>query len=477
MMFSKSDFHRFISASILAFLAVVSCQQEMEKEDPASDDRILFHVLSDTRSRTKSIADSKAIEMNVGEHTFEMTLTTSDNDNFTDTDNTVQTRGSAYDNTNHQIQKIEVTALIENGAGGNLFFNESVSINNGTGNSERFWPENRLSFFAHACSKENISVEPSYQRQENKCSGQFSYTMPSAAASSPRMDATNQPDIVFAISPDQSKDNGQKVELMFHHALSAVMFKVGNMPDGVFLNSISIAGVYTSGLCEFTSAADGDINFSWSYPNGLKNGRYTEDIMTTAITGEQIGTSEAVFMMIPQQIGSGTKIILSFTLGGKEYQLEKAFNEIISSWEADKKYIFTIGLPSQIDVEVEDAVVGTVKKDVTIQNTGSIPGYIRAAIIGFWVNNKGDVVAPWSEEDGDFVWGSEWSSRWKKGSDGFYYHLAPVGANQFTHPLFETYTLKASTEIGAQHAFQTLELSIITQIITSDDKDLWPELN
>jgi hypothetical protein len=37
--------------------------------------------------------------------------------------------------------------------------------------------------------------------------------------------------------------------------------------------------------------------------------------------------------------------------------------------------------------------------------------------------------------------------------------------------------LEASTEIGAQHAFQTLELSIITQIIPEEDKELWPELN
>ena len=140
--------------------------------------------------------------------------------------------------------------------------------------------------------------------------------------------------------------------------------------------------------------------------------------------------------------------------------------------------MFTIGLPDEIEVEVEDQVVGAVKKNVTITNTGSSPGYIRAAIIGYWVNNKGDITMPWLESDGEFVWGSQWSQYWKKGSDGFYYYLRPVPAKTATaYPLFETYTLNTSTNIGTNHAFLTLELNIAVQIILEKDKALWPEIS
>jgi hypothetical protein len=207
-------------------------------------------------------------------------------------------------------------------------------------------------------------------------------------------------------------------------------------------------------------------------------GKYTENIGKKAVAGEQMGDEDAIFMMIPQTLGDAAKLILSFSISGQEYSLEKSFKEIIAAWEADKKYVFTIGLPDEIEVEVEDQVVGAVKQDVTITNTGNSPGYVRAAIIGYWVNNKGDVTMPWLESDGEFDWGNEWSQYWKKGSDGFYYYLHPVPAKTATaYPLFDTYTLNTSTNIGTNHAFLTLELNIAVQIIMEKDKALWPEIS
>ena len=463
----------FLCISIL--ISFQSCQEEFVDEDV--NDRIELNVTGDTWTVTKSEEDVQEIPLEVDGTLLSLILSTEDNCHGVCTDGGPATRGAAYDNSYHKVSAIRTTAIIENGTGGNIYINdEDISIIDGKGRSTHFWPEKPLSFFAYTVSKDNGTMtDPVFQRVDGKCKGTFTYTLPAAAATAPKKDATNQPDIIFAITPDHSKNDGTEVDLVFHHALSAIIFKVGSMPEDVYLNSIAIDGVNSSGNCSMTPSDGKDVRFLWTSQN--QPGRYTEDIEKKAVTGDQMGGDEAVFMMVPQTLSNAAKLILSFTISGKTLSLEKCFNEIIAEWEADKRYVFTIGLPDEFEVEVEDQVVGAVKKDVTITNTGVSSGYVRAAIIGYWVNNKGDITMPWLETDGEFVWGSQWSRYWKKGRDGFYYYLQPLPAKTATqYPLFETYTLKTSTEIGTNHAFMTLELNIAVQIIPEENKSLWPEI-
>ncbi len=460
----------------LSVLVCSSCQEELRGDENESGNRISFDVRSDTEFLTKINDSTYSSDLDICGEALCMTMTMSDNADSLGAEG-LQTRGAAFDNSQNLITKMRVTSIVTEGNGGKSYFTEEVDLDDsGHGISGRFWTEAPLSFFAYAVSKNNVTVTPAFKRENNQCKGTFSYTMPEPATADPKKDATAQPDVVFAITPDLTRTADGSVDLEFHHALSALVFKVGKMPANVYLNSVSIRNVYSSGSCTITPSADKDLAFSWSY-SGSQNTSYTEYIGTNAVADSQMGGEEAVFMMIPQTMGADTKLVLSFSIGGREYSLVKPFNEIISRWEADKKYTFKISVPSQIDVEVEDAVVGIVKKDVKIQNTGTMTGYIRAAIVGYWVNAKGDIVAPWKDTDGVFDWGTQWSSRWKLGSDGFYYHLVPVAASAYTYPLFESYTLSESSQLGSPNAFYTLELSIITQIIRDDDKHLWPELN
>lgn len=459
-------------------LVLSSCQEEMRVEEKEPDNRITFDVMSESEFQTKVSGDTYTSDLDICGETLCLTMNMSDNaDGLTAEE--PQTRGAAFDNSQNPITQMTVTSIVTEGNGGKSYFTENVDIDNsGHGISNRFWTEAPLSFFAYAVSKNNVTVTPTFKRENAQCKGTFDYTMPAAATTDPKKDATAQPDVVFAITPDQEKTtNSGEVDLEFHHALSALVFKVGQMPANVYLKSVSIQNVYSSGTCTITPSTDNDLAFTWTC-SGSQNASYTEYIGTNAVADSQMGGDEAVFMMIPQTMGTNTKLVLSFSIGEREYSLVKSFNEIISNskWEADKKYTFKISLPSQIDVEVEDAVVGVVKKDVKIQNTGTLTGYIRAAIVGYWVNGKGDIVAPWKDTDGVFDWGTQWSSKWKRGTDGFYYHLQPVAANAYTFPLFESYTLSESSDVVNPNASYTLELSIITQIIRTDDKLLWSEL-
>ena len=324
-----------MSFCICTLMALQSCQEEFEAE--GIDDMIAFKVMNDTDAVTKSGEEIVEIPLEVADEVLSLTLSTEGNGNGTFADSDVATRGAAFDNDAHKVSAIHITAIVENGNGGNIYINdENVSIADGKGRSTHFWPEKPLSFFAYTVSKDNGTMTaPVFQRTDCKCKGTFSYTLPAAAASDPKKDATDQPDIIFAITPDHSKEDGTEVDLVFHHALSALVFKVGTMPSDVYLNSIAIGGVYSSGDCSMTPGADNNVIFEWSGQKTL--GKYTENIGKKAVAGEQMGDEDAIFMMIPQTLGDAAKLILSFSISGQEYSLEKSFKEIIAAWEADKK--------------------------------------------------------------------------------------------------------------------------------------------
>lgn len=482
----EKTIHRTIlyaTALIGLLLGVSSCQDE-DIADNRDNGRITFFVTEKAQSDNGEWMEGNATTkqqkaphpsiIEVGD--MQLSLQLSCEKNTIELHDDTVTRGAALDNTNHLITQIYATAIKNSGNGGvNYFENEAVSIDNYHGNSTHFWPDGKLSFFAHACSKENVTIAPYFTREDGACRGAFDYTLPAATTGATKTDATHQPDVVFAISPDLTHEMSPNVDLIFHHALSAISFKVGKMPENVYLKSITLSGVYPSGHCQMNNTGTNNINFVWSYSGVSQTSSYTEDVKQPATQGAMMGNEETVFMMIPQAMSDHTKFTLTFAINGHEYTLEKKFNTIITSWDADMKYIFTIGLPEEIDVEIDDQVSGLKKSNVTIQNTGITTGYIRAAIVGNWKNATGDPCDLWKESDGTFSYGSQWNNYWKKGGDGFYYYLHPVARNEYTYPLFDTYTLSAG--VVENHINQSLEIDLAVQIIPVEYKSVWPELN
>ena len=444
---------------VAACLSFVSCLRDDIR--PLKDaGEISFNIETWQETATRSDSCSNAISVEVAGRRLELAL-----------DNEAATKSAALDNGDNSITKVYVSAIER--SQNRIYFNGSeVDVENGKGISGHFWPAQPLSFFSYAASKENKELSPTFSiGSDGKHTGSFSYTLPSPS-SDPKIDASSQPDIVFAITPDQSHQDSPEVDLVFHHALSAIVFKVGRMPEGTHLENIGISGVYSSGECTITAAFGKDIGFTWNH-NGTQNGNYSEDIDLDAVQGEQIGSSETVFMMIPQQMGTSTNLHLTLSIDGRRYTMTKAFKDFISSWEADKKYVFTIGLPDEIDVSVDDMAVELVKNNVKIQNTGIATGYIRAAITGYWVNSKNQIEMSWNENaDGTFYWGTGWDTYWYKGTDGFYYHRQPVSHLEYTYPLFDKYIINQS--IRNSRNDMTLELAIAVQIVPQENVSVWP---
>ena len=112
------------------------------------------------------------------------------------------------------------------------------------------------------------------------------------------------------------------------------------------------------------------------------------------------------------------KVILSFlliftvTVGGTLAYLSTQTNDVVNT--------FT---PSHVDCKVEEVFENNVKSAIKVQNTSDIDAFIRVKLISYRVNDEGKQIGGLAVID-DFNLGVGWFEY-----DGFYYHKAPVAAN------------------------------------------------
>ena len=504
---------------------VVACAFSCREDEPmpATDTGglIAFRIMEGnpvvaTRAAMGNEGDSSLtvksgrIPMIVGENTIEMGLAVEgNNDQIFGEKSQTLTKGASFSSGDDgkRVEKFNVTAFRDESHGYEPYSklsNAAVTVNTvgdrKIGRTGIYWPEGSLSFCAYAYSKENAKdlVEGlEFKKTENGLTGSFTYSLPEAGKEDDgkRNDPVNQPDLIFAMTQDkvcEKKASTPQVDLLFHHALSAIVFKVGTIhADRVKLKSIALENFYGSGSCTMRAENRGetdDVIFSWEpageqeYGYVLGLGQEGQQANTGDIFGKDIegGVAECTFMMIPQTLGENSNIVLKIFLGDdeKEYTFSKPLKEITLSDESkltklteflpDTKYIFTIGLNGDVDITVTDDVVGSEKTNLKIQNTGLANGYIRAAIVGYWADESGNVMEVWNrEEEKDNFTGLP-GEGWKEGDDGFYYYTKVVPHNGYTSKLFEEYVL--SEENKNAHPDQTLILDIVGQIVIEDKR-------
>ena len=373
-----------------------------------------------------------------------------------------------------------------------LFFKDKLTVDDGKALTGRYWPNMPLHFFAYTATHE-YGFDPYVNASGGNCTGSFPYTMPDPDPAT-NIDATKQPDLIVAITPGQNKQE-TAVPLRFHHALTAIVFKMGKVEAGTTIQSISLTNLRSSGTCTFAATGSNDVQFTWSNHAGKES--YVQTVNKADVKQDDPLThDQTTFLVVPQDITAETAINVKFKIEGRgEYNLSCKLNPggtdptIISTFQPDTKYTFTLSLAEEIQITVDDKVEGQVKKDVTIQNSGLAFGWIRAVINGYWVNkNTGVIVAPWKETDGTFVRAANWNTYWAKDPEtGIYYYKNVVPSGEFTKPLFDSYTLKAT----APQVNAVLELNVAAQILikidspdsrekagwkTATDWDLWPTL-
>ena len=421
-----------------------------------------------------------------------------------------ESRGTAITTTN--VDHFHVRAVTSNNA---LYFDQRCDLpktGEGVIYTDRMWPnlgtDNTLTFFGY-CANESYHFNSTVNEVadankkrvinlntivENKTDNKidFDYEVLKNETLTDG-DAEIQPDLIFAVSANKTKPatlaDNRPVALTFHHALSAIKFKIGTIRQDITVKTVALKNIYGKGHCSAVAKAgvsdEGNLKFSWT-TSGEANNRYSQAVgadrqshkkggQNTEITG-----TDDIFMLIPQDV-TNAEVEITFEVkdngfsGTRTYTLTKNISALFSDkrWKPDTVYTIVIGIDrDETGITINEEMEGTAKKkNVSFTNDGFADGYIRAAIVGFWKNSKGDIVVPWSDdrlstpEYGTFDWG-ESKTYWKKGkNDTFYYYYKIVSRGETTKPLFNAYTITSETPIDGA----VLEIDIVAQLIKYDN--------
>lgn len=387
----------------------------------------------------------------------------------------------------------------------------------------------------------------------------FEYTSPSTAV--------DTKDIVFGgltinqadYKKAHAKDGGAKVTL--YHALTGVKFAVANDEgelDDLQINKISFIGFVNKGTCTFDPTKEEvKDKISWDKVSATKdtvaiqtfdpsdsfisynkdnNPNHFAESFFDGGANQNVNDAAATktFWLVPQATNANTKLLIEYTFNDSKESIEVTLGDLkASNWQAGQLRTYTFKI-NQVNVKVRDEVTiagtlsngytGSVKKNVVITNTGNTDAYIRAALVGQWLDEEENPVfgftdavyelrpvSSWYEdqfitktgasnparEQGEFAgligYDLTSSNYWVKGMDGYYYfkHVVPaedgtipgayktVSEGQATDvtgpsaPLFSTYTIKKAPNAAIAGLGKTIhfELEVATQAVSAKKLD------
>lgn len=306
--------------------------------------------------------------------------------------------------------------------------------------------------------------------------------------------------------------------------------------------------VWTLGTTTGTFSQEFESTDLITYTQGKGNefsskGEYPESFAKAGnVNNVNDGDATKTFWFIPQTMNSGVKLTVTFKIDGKEQpEVTLNFGDLTrkqttnqgtinygpyATWEAGELRTYTLRI-DDVNVKIEDKVTisgaanngytGSYKDNVAITNTGNTDAFIRAAIVGQWLNNAGqpvfgftdrtgstyETVASWyedqfvSEEEGvhgefeglsGYKGGDNGNNNWYLCEDGYYYYsdpvapgkiigTAPQGATNSTDylgdPLFSKYTIKTApiVNISGVNTAIHFSLEIATQAISAKKID------
>ena len=177
------------------------------------------------------------------------------------------------------------------------------------------------------------------------------------------------------------------------------------------------SGTYET-LVDFKKKADegGSFASKGDYPDSFASDSNTNNLNDADAT--------QTFWLIPQTITNAVQLTISYTYGGNPYTWSIDFGELLegAQWKAGQLRTYTIKI-NDVNVKIEDTVVptetpnttlislitgeeildennqphtftayGGTKSGVHIYNTGNTDAYIRAALVGQWLDLEGNPV-------------------------------------------------------------------------------------
>ena len=414
------------------------------------------------------------------------------------------------------------------------------------------WAQDAYDFYFWMPTTDNgITGTPTYGKTDNDLSITFSYESKTTAA--------DQKDLIFAArnitkADAQGQYRVKGVPVLFNHVLTGVKFAIANYDSdkNISIKSVSFKGLVGSASCVVTPAVednykDNRTNYTsgtaavvnWTIPTNpdrsktYSSGAYADTVYyapngsfqnngkypsSFSDGGNKHNLNDAdatqTFWLIPQTMSEDVTLTITYTYGGKTKTGEFAFGKLLDGviWKAGELRTYTINV-TDVDVTITDKFITSEKNTVEIKNTGNTDAFIRAAIIGQWVDDKGQPVfgytnykdglpAPveiksWQEDFesnggyfGSFTGLASSGSNWVRGEDGYFYYTVAVApgkiigtapanasnaADYLGNPLFTKYTVVTNhaptMKVGGQTVPTTLLIDVAVQAISAKKPD------
>lgn len=472
------------ATALISLLSVTACQKKQVFPEVTDTNEISLKVsegkafVPDRKSTDCNSCSEPHKELLLSDNKFgdlflEMTEDVIQNDNAEPSE--TETKGAPYEGKN--IGTFTVVSYVD-GKTDPYFSKSFTSDGSSVITTGYYWPlQDKLDFFAYAKSNGYGSLT-AHIINPTEHSGSFTYTLPDPTGDITA--AVEQPDLAFAVNSNKAND-GNAVSLNFYHALSSVVFSTKNVPSQFKVESITFTNIASKGDCNY-SLSGTDLDFEWSDTEAKKTFTQTYEEEVGGAAGKPINMTDESFMMIPQTIGSDSKIRVTVSFQDRKYTIEKDLKQFSSSWKPGMRYTFKISSPEEVEMDISENFTeySNVKKDVFFTNTGLSTIKVRVAIVGYWVvkatingEEQECIIADWDpENDGTFVGFP--GSGWTENADGYYYFTNDLAPNEKTNNLFDSYTLKGSPPvIGAE-----LILTIIGQAVIDGYEDsTWNAIN
>lgn len=282
-------------------------------------------------------------------------------------------------------------------------------------------------------------------------------------------DAVNLYDFVYGYDIQSKNTNAGSVTIALKHACVGVRFTIGDIFGTI--GSISLKNFYRD--ADFT-ITESILNWSnWANKSEFKQVFNKKVDNGNKNSGDPIDDTSGetkTFMVIPQQLPTDAEMIIDMqnTLHPENLSFEKiceANPSLSKNWLEYQGKIITFRVSSEkanhVSVAFDDKVEGNVKSDLKFTNDGKSAIYIRACLVGNWLNKDGKVLTSWSETasniHGTFTSNNSYFPNnvptsvsvadaagisWIKGADGFYYYKKILqSGSTASQPLFDTFTV------------------------------------
>ena len=302
------------------------------------------------------------------------------------------------------------------------------------------------------------------------------------------VDATEQKDLFLAYTRESK--GSSSVGLNYTHALSAVKFVAGKALAGEVQN-ISISNVYAGGTLTYTPEETSKLEWNLDEAKYTLNQNFAQDI-NEDLSGDSSqditkDINNTTFMLLPQPL-EGKVLTIKYRREGETQARTYTANIPEGNWETGKSYTYTLTLMDGLGFEIETSdqpSSNNMIDGVKIKNTYNKPCYIRAMIIGNWVDEDGNVAAIFnpdeinlkiSQGNSNYQLSADWEDHWFYDENtNIYYYKKVLRKTESTPYLFEKFTSPTQHSEGLKMDFAVLVQAVEAENNKASLKAAWGE--